>query len=123
MIPYLIAFVVGILGGWIHAGFPLPRRRRSSPAKSEAREIGESTVTGSAPHILRDGGARFTAAGVVHELHSHRRVWDKAPSSFGADPLTGTRCTSSRLPEQTAAAGPATPRTNVTRSWASAQAG
>jgi hypothetical protein len=66
MIPYLIAFVVGILGGWIHAGFPLPRRRRSSPAKSEAREIGESTVTGSAPHILRDrvpdsrlpGGAR-----------------------------------------------------------------
>jgi hypothetical protein len=54
MIPYLIALVVGILGGWIYAGFPLPRRRRSSPAKSEAREIGESTVTGSAPHILRD---------------------------------------------------------------------
>jgi hypothetical protein len=54
MIPYLIAFVVGILGGWIYAGFPLPRRRLSSPAKSEAREISEPTVNGSAPHTLRD---------------------------------------------------------------------
>ena len=54
MILYLIiAFVVGVLGGWIYAGFPLPRRPLTPPAKSKAREIGESTVIGS--HILRDG--------------------------------------------------------------------
>jgi len=41
MAPIIIAFAVGIVGGWIHAGFPLPRWRawscRSGPSPGNRR--------------------------------------------------------------------------------------
>jgi hypothetical protein len=53
MSPIIIAFAVGIAGGWVHAGFPFPRRR----------------FGGKAPHARLSGPAEtsqqlFDARGV-----------------------------------------------------------
>jgi hypothetical protein len=49
MTPIIIAVVLGIFGGWVYAGFPLPRRRVLSPIKSEPRAIGRIRFRARAP--------------------------------------------------------------------------
>ena len=40
----IIGCLVGLVGGWVYAGFPLPRRRLAPPVEPGPRAVGQTTV-------------------------------------------------------------------------------